>query len=286
MAPRIFFLKIQDPIDWVFDRLEGMSAQRSGRQHDKYHARFKGRRMKASINRPLSRSSTFRNAKAIARLNKRTGGFMGLELKFFDTSLATPSTMSGNGDLTAGELDPPTVNCLNAMVQGTGEQERLGRFINMTSVKVKGTFLFPVAEALGLPAGAQFVTIFLVLDKETNAAQLNSEDVFTNKAATADLINHLFINMENTDRFQILDSDRVTLHPEFVLQNETGVTYARGEVKHSWSLSYRWKRGKKVLFKGTAGTVANIQDNSLHVIGYCKGAVTVDYNARLRYTTT
>lgn len=224
---------------------------------------------------------------AIRSLNRRVGGFQGLELKFFDTSVQA-AALTSSAALTGAEVDPTTLDCLNSMTQGPGEQQRLGRNISMKSITVKCHFHVPIEEAAAAPESDIECLIALVLDKQTNLAQMDSEDVFTNKMASAKGNNLLFRNVEHTDRFQVLASRKITLRPRL------GMTQAAGDNNYSWggpskevTLFKRWK-GKKVLFKqGATGTIADIEDNSLHIVCYCNliGA-TLSYNARLRFTTS
>lgn len=246
----------------------------------------KGRRMKSKSTSRYGASNSLVNARAIARINKRTGGFRGLSLKFLDLSISN-TTIANNQNMTGGELDPTTQDCLNAMVEGNTPSARLGRFIEMRSIKVKGRVQFAEELAIATPPGEPVVSLFLVMDKQTNTAQMASQDLFTNKGASITLLSSLFMDMENTDRFQILDSVKIKLTVD-TTQQATDV-YSHSGAETLFSLSYRWKSGKRVLFTGGAGgTVSNIADNSLHVIGFVNSndPCTVTYNSRLRFTTS
>lgn len=243
-------------------------------------------RKRYGTSKSKGRSTSYKNAKAIAALNKRTGGFMGLELKFVDFTHAD-AALTVNGNVADGEQDNATTLCWNAMVEGTGESERLGRFISMKSVSLKGQIEIGSQEALGSPPHTEVFSIYLILDKQANGAVANSEDVFTNPASTnADGLTSMFINMENTDRFQILDSTRVFLKPEFVLDGEAPTTFASIALRGTFNLKYRWNRGKKVLFEGTGGTIANIRDNAVHLMIFSTFAASLVVNGRCRYTTS
>lgn len=230
-------------------------------------------------------TTAMRNAQAIARLNKRTGGFIGLELKFLDRFKSF--VIMGNAtDMSGAEKDPLTVLCLNSLAQGTGESERLGRHCEMRSIKVKGTLVFPATEAQTAPAGQALCAVYLVMDTQTNGAQLNSEDVFTNFGAQVGNLTQPMVNMENTDRFRILDSFHTILVPWTTSEGTN--EFSHGHVNKPFSLSYRWKgKGKRVLYKGTGGNISDIQSNSLHVLAYCINALPgIEYTSRMRYTTS
>lgn len=222
-----------------------------------------------------------RNTAAIARLK----GGEGLELKFFDTSLAVTS-IANAATMVGGELDPTTLDCLNSMAQSDTSSGRFGRFINMKSIKVSGRLQFAGQEGIVNPPSLPIVTLFLVMDKQTNKVQLDSEDVFTNPGSSIVLLSNLFVDMENTDKFQILDSIKVPMVTQVTQAGANDYSHASAEAV--FHLNYKWKRGKRVLFVGSAGTVANIADNSLHVVGFVNANTEVDvtYNARLRYTSS
>lgn len=228
------------------------------------------------------------NAALIRSLNKRIGGFVGLEMKFFDSSRLRRAITSVV-NMVGGRQDPDTVECLNAMVQDDSESGRIGRHIMMHSISVKGNFyrtllssttVFPVSMA----------TIYLVLDKQTNGAFMESQDLLVNESAEIELISQPFRNMEHTDRFQILAMRKVKIG-QFYATTQTADVQAQSNQVEPFNLTYRWKKGKKVLFSGTTGTVANIEDNSLHCICFVDNIntpsrVEISYNARLRYTSS
>lgn len=234
------------------------------------------------------RATARANARSIARLNKRYGGFIGLELKFLDLTLA-PTAIASNGDLTGGEYDPATTLCLNAMIQGTTESARIGRFISMKSMTVKGRVVFPGLENMGAPPIAAHVVCYLILDTQANEAGMKSEDVFVNKGATTTMTGRIFRNLEHTDRYQVLDSFKAKLTPMSLVDDpkDTDPTFAHATVHRDFTLSYRWNKGKKVLFSGTGATISSIQDNALHVIAFStNGTLTIEFNSRCRYTTS
>lgn len=216
--------------------------------------------------------------------NMRTGGFMGLELRFLDRN-RTATTCGSNADLTGGEKDPSTVNCLNSMAQGTGESTRLGRAIVMHTIKVKGIIAFPLVESQVFPSTTPLIAIYLILDMQTNGAQLSSEDIFTNKNASVPLLTSLFMNMENTDRFKVLDSQHIRLEPNVV--NEGGINlFAHGKIEVPFTLGKNLRK-MTTLYKSTGGNISDIRDNSIHIVAFATNAsVTIEYNSRLRFTTS
>lgn len=245
--------------------------------------------MRSHMRKSKARSRSFsassaKNARDIARLNYRTGGFSGLEVKFFDSSI-TNANPSVAVDMSGGEVDPVTVACLNAMTQGNGASQRLGRHISMRSISVRGRVSLPQVEAETFPPGNVHVLIVLVLDKQTNASQMSSEDVFVNESASVNTNASVFRNMQHTDRFTVLATRKMIIEPHIV--NEGAVNaFAHGQEEKTFSMHVKL-RNKKVLFADAGGTVSNIQDNSLHMLFFANdNALNIDYNARLLFTTT
>ncbi len=215
--------------------------------------------------------------------NVRTGGFLGIELKFYDTKLAATALVT-NTDASGGELDPSATIVLNSVIQADGESGRDGRQILMKSIFINGVIDCPIQiNETALKAGCH-IQLWLVLDKQTNGATINSEDVFVNVAATAIGGTSLLRNLQNTHRFSILDS----WETDFDLHTASydGTNIEQGGLLRRFKLFS--KLGMKVNYKtgGTTEDIANIMDNSLHLIGFCTdtGLIPrITYSSRLRF---
>lgn len=220
-------------------------------------------------------------------LNGRTGGYVGLEKKFFDSerSIAIPVSTDASGC----EADPTTLLCLNCPAQGDGESERDGRQISMSSIQVKG--MVSIAAQSDQTAGDVIpdVMIALVLDKQTNGSQLNSEDVYENPSGFSTLASQPFRNLENSQRFRVLKTVHVTstelagaIQPVY---DGTNIEQQGANVPFSMYVNLK---GMKVNFISgqTSSTISAIADNSIHVIAYASNvsaSPTLLYNARLRF---
>jgi len=214
--------------------------------------------------------------------NPRIGGFMGIELKFKDTSLVDQA-ITAPTNAAGGELDPATVLCLNPIAQGDGESERDGRQCMMKSCYVTGIISEPASSdnADAQSGGTYYVA--LVQDTQTNGAQLNSEDVFTNPGGAAKTAPLVLRDLQYSARFKVLDS--VILHEpnKYALTDGTNTGSISG-----FHLPFKlsWNGEMPVTFTGTTASISTIQDNSLHVIGYCSttsGVPVISYNARVRF---
>jgi len=129
-----------------------------------------------------------------------------------------------------------------------------------------------------------FVYVALVLDTQTNGAQLNSEDVFSNPSANIATAAGPLRNMSYTERFKVLKKKKIRIPMLSLTYDGTNIEQSGVQVPFSMFVKLG---GLQTKFQSgtTTGYVGTIVDNSLHVICYSNSAlpVTVSYNARLRY---
>ncbi len=206
---------------------------------------------------------------------------MGIEIKFYDQKLIN-AAISAPSDSSAGEQDPSATILLNTVVQGDGESNRDGRKITMRSILVEGVVTTAVQNTQSAADTQATIFIALVLDTQTNGATLSSEDVFTNPGANAVTAAGPFRNLQQTKRFKILATRRFTLKMPEMSGDPTSVIIA--------GLAQRFKifktLNKQVNYTGTTETVANIADNSLHIIAYASNtnlSPLISYASRLRF---
>lgn len=217
-----------------------------------------------------------------AKRNMVPSGYLAIERKFFDTS-KTATAVAASTDMSSAEYDP-TGSCLNYPVQGSGASTREGDFYYIDSVEVSG---WCGASAQVDQTGADqapVVKAYLVLDKFTNAAQLNSEDVFVNPSGSNTLCANPFRNIKNESRFDILDSVYLQMTPPTLSYDGTNIEQS-GQT-HSFVLRKRFSPPLKVSCVANGGSVADIRDNSLHVIATANNtnfAPVMAYNARIRF---
>jgi len=215
--------------------------------------------------------------------NTRSGGFMGIENKFYDTSLIN-SSLGSPTDASGGEHNPSATICLNSVVQGDGESERDGRQIHMNHISIQGTVKCnPQADQT---AGSEptICMIALVLDTQTNGALLNSEDVFVNPGANAQTAAQPFRNLQYTKRFKVIK--KVMVHfdaPAYATYDGTNIE-SGGQTR---AFEIHAPLNIVTQYKGTTETIANIVDNSLNIVAFCSNTEQgpdLYYNARLRFT--
>jgi len=222
--------------------------------------------------------------RARAMLNRRTAGFLGIEKKFYDTSL-DPTALPAPTDCSGGEFDPSGTSMISTPAQGDTEQNRDGKRIVIKSVQVSGSVATPAATALTATVAPVECFIALVLDMQTNGAQLNSEDVYKNHSADASNATNPLRNLLFSSRFRVLKEWSVLLEPKTAVNNASATTVSvagtRGEFDCFIPLDLNVNFNS-----GTSASIANVIDNSLHIVAFCSSttlAPTIGYNARIRF---
>lgn len=226
-------------------------------------------------------------AAAVARsyANQTTSGLLGIEHKFLDLQLQ-PTTVAAATALTGGEYDPSSEQCLSSPPQGDGASSRDGKRIVIDSVYVKGLVKRAQLEDQTNPPPPEKVYVALVLDTQTNGAQLNSEDVFLNTAVNADTNICPLRNLTNSERFRIIDTALIDLDVS-ALSVEADNAFSWAGVAKEFTFYHKFKDGGlPVNFVATSssGTVGATVDNSLHIIAFSiSAAATICYNSRIRF---
>lgn len=214
--------------------------------------------------------------------NMRTAGALDVEKKWFDTSRTGLALVAPTG-AEGGECDPPTVACLNAMQQGDGPSNRDGNQVLLESVEVKGNITCAAQADQTGGDRAPEIFIALVLDKQTNGTQLDSENVYTNPSASAFCATDPLRNLLFRKRFEVLAVERFCMPVQTLTYDGTNIEQS-GTTR---SFQFFKKLALKVNFGiGTNAEIANVVDNSIHVIAYCNStaiAPTINYNARVRF---
>lgn len=213
--------------------------------------------------------------------NAATMGYMGIEKKFYDTSFS--GTLTAATDATGGEFDPSTTSMITTPDQGDGPSQRDGKRITCKYIEFKGALSVAAAELQANPTGYNKVFLALVLDTQSNGAQMNSEDCFKNTAASANTNAAPLRNLLFGSRFKVLKQKVFDLTPQTLSHFAVdSFAWAGRQQEFHW---YVPLNDMPVNFNlGTTASIANVIDNSVHVIAFSTStAVSLTYNARLRF---
>jgi len=262
-------------------RSKSSKGSKSGKKRSRSALMAQGARLSTAKSRQTKVSA----ARVIA--NAATAGFLGIEKKFLDMALGT-TAISAAAAMTGGEADPSggCSGCLSCPAQGDTEQSRDGKRIVIDGLILKGSVTNPAAVDASPASDTQVpakVFVCVILDSQTNGAQLNSEDVFKNltgdSLGTVNAVKNLLFG----NRFRILKSQVFDLTPIGTVQ--TGTTYVYNAVRRDFDWYIPFKGGLPVnLNAGTDANVANVIDNSLHVVAFSTSTLCkLMYNARIRF---
>lgn len=235
------------------------------------------RRPMRSFRRRVRRRTGARTYRKKRPQNMRIGGFLGIEKKFVDYQVDQAVV----GAVAGSEADPTSnVNCLNASATGDGETNRDGKSVRLLSVEVKGTILFAGLDQ-ATPATLPTVRLLLVQDKQTNGAQLNAEDVL-NDPSDADLDVTAFENLQYSKRFKIWRDFHINMPAASSTWDGDSALSGGAIIPFRMYASLNFMACN---FTSTTAVIANIMDNSFHVIAIGSAGITatIRYGSRCRF---
>lgn len=220
----------------------------------------------------------------ISRKRKRTSVKIADELKFLDNAVEDQALVAA-ATWAGAELDPATTLCLTAPAQGDTASSRDGKQIIAKSLNVKGKVYIPQSELVASPPIGTEIFIALILDKQTNNAQLNSEDVYSLVAANTGLNCRPLRNLNFAKRFKVLKTEK------FIFDNTAVSHFAVDSFsKPARAIDFDWfvdLKDMKINFNSvTTGVIGNVLDNSVHVVGIANStseSPAITYQSRFRF---
>lgn len=206
------------------------------------------------------------------------------EMKYYDNS--RNAAIAAGTDWTASELDPSTELSLFNPASGPAINQRIGQKVMVRKIAIKGTIV----------TGAQVdqtdadiyphIRFALVQDTQTNGAQMQGEEVFASHQANAYTVMGAFQNINNFGRFKVLKEKIVRVPMIPAIYDGTNIEQAGCTIP--FKMTYTFKKPVWVKFNSTnGGTIADIVDNSFHLIGRYSSTDTtcsLYYNVRTYYT--
>lgn len=204
------------------------------------------------------------------------------ETKYFDTdkNSSALSTISTDWPLGARQ-DPNTFNCLCVPRLGNDISNRIGKKITVLKVSVRGQVYMDALTAAQQSAPVVFRVILLV-NKNCNGVQPTPSEVIS--SSTANNMIYGYSNLSFFGKYRILKDKTFTLTP----QNSVGdtTTNETAPVIQRFKLTHKFAKPLVVTFNTDTGAVADIVQNSLHIIaGYnaSSPSASISYKARVVY---
>lgn len=217
------------------------------------------------------------------RQNVRTAGFLGIEHKFYDTSLEE-ATIAAPADASGGMVNPSATVLISSVPQGDDASTRDGKRCMIESVQIQGNIKMVSQSGLSILDINPSFFIALVQDTQTNAAAMDSQQAFVNPANHATLACSPLKNLLSGNRFITHKVWQFTAPMPGVTANDTTDVLIMGQ---NIPFSFFKKLSMVVDFNGgTTNVVGNVVNNSLHLIAYTNDSswnATISYNARVRF---
>lgn len=218
------------------------------------------------------------------------------ETKYMDSELQATAIAATTTTWVAGTiLDPTTtINLGSAAVAtplglcqpivGAALNNRVGRSINVHKVKLNAVIGVAAIQAQASPSTSCKIRVLLVQDMQTNAAQMTGAQLL-NDAGTASTTINSFQNPNFFGRFKVL-KDKTMKVSDLNLAGDAA-SADQASQKLCFKMHHRFKKPVLVHFNATnGGTVADVIDNSFHVIAGCDStsfAPQLAYYSRVTY---
>ncbi len=176
---------------------------------------------------------------------------------------------------------------LSMPTQGTTESSRLGRWISITDVSVNFTIGNVLGQGQASPTADIPWKLALVKDKQTNGTTLNAEDVYDTTTNTVEVDS--FRNMKFSKRFDVIKTWKGVIGRGKNTFGEGGADFFAVGAQNMGPYTYTkvFKKPIRCELDGDAGTIADVQDVSFHLIGTSNTpACTMTGVCRIKYTST
>lgn len=210
--------------------------------------------------------------KDYASVPRTRGAAVTGEMKYFDTELAS-FAIPRQIDWTGTEMDPLSFNTYCSPAVGAAVNQRIGKMIKVLKWKVRGHVgIAPQIDQAGMDNGC-VIRIIAFIDKQTNASHVQGENVM--EAATdANNSPHSFQLINNFGRFRVLKDITLAKDQPNASYDGTNIEVGGSVIPFKWTINFKKKKygGKPLEIRFNANStpsVADIVDNSLHVIANC-----------------
>lgn len=208
----------------------------------------------------------------LASANRRTGGFIGREVKYVNTGF------SGAITTTLATVLPASTP-MNGITQGDAQTERIGNRVVITGIHVKGAIKVAGAISTNLELFKNGIRIIIGVDKQANKALPTAADILD----VAGSLNS-FRNLDVSARFNILlDKRMMTRCQGYASDGSAGEIMGAGN-------EYLWEFNKKcripTQYSGSTNGIGSISSNSIFMYAYMENTapiVTMIHDTRCRF---
>ncbi|UYD39114.1 MAG: capsid protein [Wigfec virus K19_346] len=200
------------------------------------------------------------------------------EMKYYDTdsgsiTITAVTTTWGAGTMadpvTSINLGSPAVAnplCLCCPLVGAALNQRIGRHIKVMKIKLTGTIQCAPQAAQNTADANSLIRLLLVQDLQTNSAQMTGAQLINDGASVTSTV-CAYQNPNNFGRFRVLKEKRFTLANLNYAGSPTGNDVIQAGQMIKFKINHKFAKPVNCQFNATnGGTVADIVDNSFHVV--------------------
>lgn len=228
---------------------------------------------------------------------QRAGATVG-EPKMFDCELAGTALSTVTTTWVAGTQKDPstTINlgsaavatplCLFAPTVGAAFNQRIGRSVLVTKIRIRGEIYAGSQAAQNAVDSVAYTRLILVQDQQTNGAQMTGAQLMNDAGAAGTTINS-FQNPNNFGRFRVLKDKIIALQNPNFTGTPGSNNIAQAALVRPFKMNISFREPIKVQFNAVnGGTVADVVDNSFHIFCACDDVTlipSITYYSRVVY---
>ncbi len=194
------------------------------------------------------------------------------EKKFYDINLAL-DPIATSGGFAAVVADGPVAftSSLNDILQGAGEQQRIGRKCTIVNIYCRfvfsflGTLLGSNAENMAEADKAhETIRVIIYWDKQCNGAAISSAELLETDVYSA------FRNLANIKRFRILHDKLYTFNTTAIVSGDGTAATDTKVVGKDWHINISKKIFIPIEFAAALGALTEIRSNNIGIIFWGK----------------
>lgn len=220
------------------------------------------------------------------------------EMKYYDSENSGTAVAAVTTTWVAGTIvDPLTSVNLGAVAVanplslccptvGAALNQRIGRHIKVMKIKISGTIQCIPQTAQSTADANSIIRLILVQDQQTNSAQMTPAQLLNDASAIQSTI-HSYQNPNNFGRFRVLKEKKYAIANLNYAGSPTANDVIQAGQVIRFKFNHRFAKPVSVQFNATnGGTVADIVDNSFHIIcgtTSVQMATNISYYARVSY---
>lgn len=208
------------------------------------------------------------------------------ELKYFECAYSNAVDNGTDWSGTNSDANiPSSFGCLFCPVQGLDITNRVGRSVQVYSIKIRGLLEPTDADGLVGIQGAPSVRLILLRDKETRSTAFVDTDVMQAPLTPSiPLVNETFRNLASLGRYKVYKDKTFRV----ISQSGAATSASQGTAPQiPFQMKVRFKKPLTVNFtNANTGTFADIVDNSFHLLAHSSNddwAVAMTYTCRVGF---